>query len=213
LTRHRTRLVRGQAQAKIKLRGMLARLNREAPYKHPFGPRGLAWFHAQDFGPTENLIRDELLLRLSHFARHVAVVDQWLAELQREFPEVESLLDIHGIGPYSALVIIGELGEVERFHRANQVGAYAGLATRVHQSGEHCHHGAITREGSPLLRWVLVEVALHVTGADPALKNFYTRVRKRSSAKRARVAVARKLAEICWKRLRNWHRRHPRPAA
>ena len=43
---------------------------------------------------------------------------------------------------------------------------------------------------------------------DVALKNFYTRVRKRSSAKIARVAVARKLAEICWKRLRHWQREH-----
>ena len=44
---------------------------------------------------------------------------------------------------------------------------------------------------------------------DVALKNFYTRVRKRSSAKIARVAVARKLAEICWKRLRRWQAETP----
>ncbi len=47
---------------------------------------------------------------------------------------------------------------------------------------------------------------------DMALKNFYTRVRKRSSAKIARVAVARKLAEICWKRLRHWHCTHDKHA-
>ncbi len=208
LTRHRTRLARGQAQAKIKLRALLARLNRVAPYKQPFGPRGLAWFRSQDFGPIDNLIRDELLLRLAHFAGQVKMLDEHLSQLRGEFPEVEALLDIHGVGLYTALVVVGELGEVERFRRASQVGAYAGLVARVQQSGSHCYHGSITREGSPLLRWALVEVALHVTGADQALKNFYTRVRKRSSAKRARVAVARKLAEICWKRLRRWHREH-----
>jgi len=48
---------------------------------------------------------------------------------------------------------------------------------------------------------------------DAALKNFYTRVRKRSSAKIARVAVARKLAEICWKRLRGGQREHAHLAA
>lgn len=41
---------------------------------------------------------------------------------------------------------------------------------------------------------------------DEKLKNFYTRIRKRASAKIARVAVARKLAGICWIRLRGWHR-------
>ena len=48
---------------------------------------------------------------------------------------------------------------------------------------------------------------------DAALKNFYNRVRKRSSAKIARVAAARKLAEICWKRLRRWQRIHAEKAA
>jgi hypothetical protein len=45
-----------------------------------------------------------------------------------------------------------------------------------------------------------------VVKEDKGLRNFYERVRKRSNAKVARVAVARKLAEICWKRLRRWHR-------
>jgi transposase len=213
LTRHRTRLARGQAQAKIKLRALLARWNRVAPYKHPFGPRGLAWFRSQEFGTVDNLVRDELLLRLAHYARHLAAIDARLLQLGCEFPEVETLLEIYGIGLYTAMVIVAGLGEVERFRRAKQVGAYSGLATRVYQSGTHCYHGSITREGSPLLRWVMVEVALHVTRQDQALKNFYTRIRKRTSAKRARVTVARKLVEICWKRLRRWHRQHAAQAA
>ena len=49
-------------------------------------------------------------------------------------------------------------------------------------------------------------MAIKVIRRDERLKNFYQRVRKRSSAHIARVAVARKLAEICWKRLRLWHR-------
>jgi len=125
----------------------------------------------------------------------------------------EVLQEIHGIGLYSALLIVAELGEVERFRRAKQVGAYAGLTSRVHQSGNHCFRGSISRQGSPWLRWILVEAAMKAIHKDGALKNFYTRVRKRSSAKIARVAVARKLAEICWKRLRRWQREHANQAA
>ena len=84
-------------------------------------------------------------------------------------------------------------------------GAYAGLTARVRQSGAHAYYGHITRQGSPWLRWILVEAAMKVIRRDPALKAFYTRIRKRSSAKVARVAVARKLATICWVRLRRWH--------
>jgi transposase len=213
LTRCRARLGRDQAEAKIKLRALLARRNREAPFRVPFGPRGLAWFGKQDFGPIENLIRDELLMRLSHYRRQLTILDEHVARCWQDFPQVESLTEIHGIALFSALLIVAELGEVERFRTAKQVGAYAGLTARVHQSGSHCYRGSITRQGSPWLRWILVEAAIKAVREDVALKNFYTRVRKRSSAKIARVAVARKLAEICWKRLRRWQREHASPAA
>ncbi|OHB68132.1 MAG: hypothetical protein A2V70_03480 [Planctomycetes bacterium RBG_13_63_9] len=213
LTRCRARLIRGQAKAKNNLRALLARQNRAAPYKIPFGPRGLAWFRKEDFGPIENLVRDQLLAQLEHYAHHVAVLDRQIGQVGKDFLQVEALLDIYGMGVFSALVIIAELGEVERFRTAKQVGAYAGLTCRVHQSGGHCYHGSITHQGSPWLRWVLVQVAMHVVREDVALRNFYTRIRKRSSAKIARVATARKLAEICWKRLRRWHEQHGRKAA
>jgi transposase len=213
LTRGRARLVRDQAEVKIKLRALLARQNRQAPYRVPFGVRGMAWFSKQDFGPIENLVRDELLERLKHYQRQLAILEEHVSRMQKAFPQVEVLLEIYGIGPYSALLIVAELGEVERFRTAKQVGAYAGLTSRVHQSGGHCHRGSITRQGSPWLRWILVEAAMKVVREDAGLKNFYTRVRKRSSAKIARVATARKLAEICWKRLRRWHQEQRQPTA
>jgi len=198
---------------KIKLRALLARQNRQAPYRVPFGVRGVAWFRKQDFGPMENLVRDELLARLEHYRRHLTILEEHVQAVQQAFPQVEILLEIHGIGLFTALLIVAELGEVERFRTAKQVGAYAGLTARVHQSGGHCYRGSITRQGSPWLRWILVEAAMKVVREDVALKNFYTRVRKRSSAKIARVATARKLAEICWKRLRRWQQERRQPAA
>ncbi len=213
LTRCRARLGRDLAKAKIKLRAILARRNIEAPLQSVFGPRGLAWFRKQDFGPMENLVRDELLGRFQHFSQQIEILDQQLVEMGTAFPETEALMDIYGIGLFSALLIVAELGEVERFRSAKQAGAYTGLTTRVHQSGGHCYRGSITRQGSPWLRWILVEAAMKAVRRDVALGNFYTRVRKRSGAKIARVAAARKLAEICWKRLRRWQREHARQAA
>ena len=54
--------------------------------------------------------------------------------------------------------------------------------------------------------WILVEAAMKLVRRDGKLGNFYQRIRKRSGAKVARVAAARKLAEICWVRLMRWHR-------
>ena len=213
LTRRRARLGRELAEAKIHLRALLARQNRQAPYRVPFGVRGLAWFRSQDFGWIENLVRDELLARLKHFGRQATIIDRHIERMSAAFPQTEALTDIHGIALYSALLIVAEIGEPERFRTAKQVGAYAGLTCRVHQSGGHCYRGSITRQGSSWLRWILVEAAMKSVHEDAALRNFYTRVRKRSSAKIARVAVARKLAEICWKRLRRWQREHANQAA
>jgi transposase len=161
------------------------------------------------------MVRDELLERFRHYARQMTLFDKRLEQLWQTFPQVEALLDIRGIGLYSALLIVAELGEVERFRTAKQVGAYTGLTSRVHQSGGHCYQGSITRQGSPWLRWALVQVAMKAVHSDDdlALKNFYRRIRKRSGAKIARVAAARKLAEICWKRLRQWHRQRAGQAA
>jgi transposase len=85
--------------------------------------------------------------------------------------------------------------------------AYTGLTSRVWQSGSREHRGPISREGSSWLRWILVEAAMKVVRRDEALNRFYTRIRKRAGWLRARVAVARKLGETCWKRLRDWHAR------
>ena len=212
VTRHRARLARQAAMAKTQLRSLLAVHNLGPLPFSALGVRACAWFAAQEFGAAGNWVRDELLLRLDHYRRQLALLDKRLEQLHRQVPQVEAIIDIPGVGLYTALLIIGELGEVHRFRTARQVGSYAGLTSRVHQSGDHCYRGSITRQGSPWLRWILVEAAIKAARDDPRLKNFYLRVRKRSGVKIARVAVARKLAEISWKRLIHWHGR-PVPSA
>jgi transposase len=208
LTRARARLSQSATAAKCQLHALLSAANVHPPYRSPFGKRGRQWLATLDLGVAGNLTRDELLLRLEHYERALVKLDAGLAQLADQFPEAEALTELYGIGLYSALLIVGEMGETDRFRTARQVGAYAGLTARVHQSGGHDYHGHITRQGSAWLRWVLVQAAMKVIRKDAALRNFYTRVRKRSSKHIARVAVARKLAGICWVRLRRWHREH-----
>ena len=145
LTRYRAKLSRQVAQAKLHLRQLLARENRNPPYRDPFGPRGLYWFSRQDFGPVGNQVRDHALERLSWTSQQCVSVDQRLEALRPEYPQVEALLDLKGVGLFTALLIIGEFGEVSRFRRAKQAAAYTGLTTRVFQSGEHTRTGHISR--------------------------------------------------------------------
>ena len=208
VTRGRARLTWLATQAKNQVQTLLRARNIHPSVKTLFSKAGRKWLNELDLGPAGNVARDELLHRLDHFTRELQAMD---AELERQaaaFPEIEALTGLHGIGDYSALLIVAEIGEPDRFAKAKQVGAYAGLTARVNQSGSHCYHGHITKQGSRWLRWILVQAAMKIVGKDQKLNNFYTRIRKRSGRNVARVAVARKLAGICWLRLRRWHREH-----
>ncbi len=205
ITRARARLSRKRTEARNEVHALLTRANVHVPFVNAFCKAGRRWIGEVDLGPSSNLIRDELLRRMDYFDEELTLIDGRLFDVAQSFPEVEALQDVHGIGRYSALLVIAEIAEPWRFRDGRLVGAYAGLTPRVNQSGEHCYHGHITHQGSPWLRWILVQIAMHVVRRDPALGNFYQRIRKRSSAKIARVAVARKLAAICWVRLMRWH--------
>jgi transposase len=206
LVRYRTTLSRQVAQAKLHLRQLLARENADAPYACPFGPRGLYWFGRQDFGPVGNQVRDHAVERLQWTAGQLAAVDGKMKDLAPRFPRTAVLTELRGVGLFTAMVVVAEFGDVTRFRCAEQAAAYAGLTARVFQSGDKSRTGHISEQGSPWLRWVLVEAAMKLVAADHGLGNFYRRIAKRSGAKIARVAAARKLAEICYKRLLRWHR-------
>ncbi len=206
ITRGRAKLVRDAVRVKNELQHLMMRRNLRSPYKVALCDKGRAWLAEVDMGTYDNIVRDELLRRLAYYQREVESLDGHLEKVAADYPEVESLLDICGIGLYSALLIVGEIGEVHRFAHGKLVGCYAGLTARVHQSGSHEYYGHISKQGSSWLRWILVQAAMKVVRRDRKLKNFHERIRKRSSAKIARVAVARKLACICWVRLKCWHK-------
>ena len=206
IARSRARLSRKMTEARNEIHAMLMRNNLYPPYKSTFCKSGMRWLRQVHLGNGTDLVKEELLDRIQHFQSQLKYWDEELGKLHEAFPQVDALIDIHGIGLYSALLIVGEIGEPWRFRSAKQVGTYAGLTARVNQSGDRCRHGGISRQGSPWLRWVLVQIAMRVVRKDQRLRNFYTRVRKRSSSKKARVGVARKLAGICWVRLMRWHR-------
>jgi transposase len=149
LTRARARLGQRLTNTKNELHALLTRVNVQCPYRTTFCRRGVQWLATTALGPAEDIIRDELLQRLRYFEAAASALDRRLATLAATFAEHEALLDLPGVGLFTALLIIAELGDPRRFREGRAVGAYAGLTPQVRQSGERCHHGHITRQGSP----------------------------------------------------------------
>ena len=112
---------------------------------------------------------------------------------------------ITGIGSVLGASIVSEIGNISRFERANQLVAYAGLDTRIKQSGDFsATNTKLSKRGSPYLRrsiWLAATVAAF---KDPALSIYYQGLRARGKAHGTAIgAVARKLTNIIFAVLRD----------
>ena len=89
------------------------------------------------------------------------------------------------------------MGPIGRFSDYKKHVSWAGLAPSVHQSGNVEFHGRITKRGSPLLRWALVEDARIAVRYDERMRAFYERVAKRHGDQKT-IVVACKMLKIVW---------------
>jgi len=123
------------------------------------------WLGAQRFehANTELAFLDNLAACQGLLARRVAL-DERLSHVARDeefWPVVRRLRAFRGIDTLSALVIMLEVGDFQRFARAVQLGSWLGLVPSRQQSGESDTHGPITKTGSRYARRILVEASWH----------------------------------------------------
>lgn len=108
------------------------------------------------------------------------------------------LQSIPGVGPITALTILAELGDAERFASRAAVANYAGLAPIVRDSNETRGRGGISHRGSTHLRAVLMEAAWTGAGKAPQYADLFARVASRRGKQVAITAVARRILEDAW---------------
>ena len=114
---------------------------------------------------------DSLIALICDFDREIADTTREIEQRAREDDRVDVLCQIRGVGRYTALLIIAEIGDVTRFPTARHLCSWAGLAPTVRSSDGKARLGHISRQGSPALRWALVEAAQKITtGSGPAAR-------------------------------------------
>jgi transposase len=137
-------------------------------------------------------------------ASQIAVLDKQVRTLAQKRKACWHLMSVPGVGPITALAFTAAIEDPHRFGSNRDVGAYLGLTPKRYQSGERDVSLSISRQGDEMVRHYLYEAAncllTTVTGAS-ALKSWGLKMVKRCGAKRARTAVARKLAVLL---LRLW---------
>jgi transposase len=158
----------------------------------------LEWLKRLELKPLDRLLLDSFVQQiecLERLTRNVDIEIEGRASLDEDF---RLLLSLTGVGVYSALLIKSEIGDVRRFPNYKKLVSWAGLAPSLHQSGNVERRGHITKQGSKLLRWVMVECSRIAVQYDARLGEFYKRVRRRRGEQKALVAVACKMLKIIW---------------
>ena len=131
--------------------------------------------------------------------QQVRDLDRKVLKLARDDVQVRRFMTAPGVGPITALCFKATIDDPTRFRRSRSVGAYVGLTTRRHASGEVDWSGRISKCGDAMLRTYLFEAANVLLTRVPkwsALKAWGMRLAKRNGLRKAKVAVARKLAVI-----------------
>ena len=131
--------------------------------------------------------------------QQVSELDRKVMKLARRDAQVQRFMTVPGVGPITALAFKATIDDPARFARSRSVGAYVGLTSRRHASGEVDWSGRISKCGDAMLRSYLFEAAGVLLTRVPkwcAVKAWGRRLAKRNGLSKAKVAVARKLAVI-----------------
>jgi len=140
-----------------------------------------------------------LLEALGAIESQIAALDRKVREIVRTSKPCWHLMSVPGVGPVTALSFMATIEDPRRFGRSRDVGAYLGLTPRRYQSGERDVSGGISRQGDAMTRHYLYEAAnclLTTVRASSPLKSWGLRLMKRAGAKKARTALARKMAVL-----------------
>jgi transposase len=207
LVRHRAKLVGLRSHCKAEVHAVLAKCGVQVAVSDLFGVGGTALLdlaapYAARIGSLRRIM-DELDFEIDHFAGMVR------GRLATD-PGYVAVQQIPGIGPTLAAVLVAEIGDIARFARPEQLTCWAGLTPTHHESDAHVHRGRITKQGSRLVRWAVVE-SVQILPATSVVGQFRDRVAARRGHNIGVVAAGRRQLEYVYYALRDHHVRalHP----
>ena len=143
-----------------------------------------------------------LKMQLQLLIKQMTFIEEQVLEVEQK---ISALLDklnspittIPGIGKVIGATILGEIGDIKRFASPAKLVAYAGLDSKIEQSGSSQDFGSkMTKRGSPYLRTALFRAALVASNTDPVFKAFYQM--KRSEGKHHLTCVGAVARKLCY---------------
>jgi transposase len=156
--------------------------------------------------PWASRRRRDLLELLDRLNPTIAELSQALEQEAEKYPEAQRLMTHPGVGPLTALAFVLIIGKAERFQCGKQIASYLGLVPLEKSSGNRRRLGPITKQGSSMVRFLLVEAAQVTVRSLPEWRKKYAHLRMRRVRKIAKVAMARRLAvALYWMWRKGWN--------
>jgi len=145
-------------------------------------------------GPWASRRRRDLLELLDRLNPTIAELSEAIEQEAEKCAEAQRLMTHPGVGALTALAFVLIIGKAERFQCGKQIASYLGLVPLEKSSGKRRRLGHITKQGSTILRFLLVEAAQVMVRSLPEWRSRYFRLKIRRGRKIAKVAMARRLA-------------------
>lgn len=198
LLAHRLRLVRSRTAVINELHAVYAKRNIEVPGMIWHRIRPMPWRAEELSGYAPRIVSENTeLLKLIN--QQIQELDKELGKVGQQDPQAKRLMTIAGVGATTAVAVSSWIGDIRRFSNAKKLVSYFGVAPRVRQSAGKERHGHITKEGSPMARWLLLQAALvNIRMAKQPARSHYLGVSKRRGKQIARVAATRKLVGVMY---------------
>jgi len=201
LVRERSFFINKNTAMKCRIHSVCTALGAHTTAARPLHKEGYDTLHTKDSLFVD--MYDSLL----ETNQHIKNVEERIRLATITNRAYEILCSIPGVGMVTASAICAEVGDFARFDSPKQLISYAGLYPKERSSGEHKHYSGMSKMGSTVLRYAIIEAALKIRNVDKT-KNLYThylaaKEDRHKTPKQARVVLAHKLLTIAWHLVRN----------
>jgi len=202
---HRHRLVQARTRIMNQLQAMALNEGLRCK-KRLWRERGRQQLEAYPLAAWASRRRRDLLALLDRLNPTIAELSQAVEQEAEKSPAAQRLMTHPGVGALTALAFVLIIGQAERFQCGKQIASYLGLVPLEKSSGNRRRLGHITKQGSSMVRFLLVEAAQVTVRSLPDWRSKYVHLMMRRGRKIAKVAMARRLAVVLyWMWRKEWN--------
>lgn len=211
LLRHRIVLVRLRTSLKSRIHSILTKRGIIVEETTDlFGKKGREFLKGIELPDIYSKEIDTYLDLIDKLDVHIEIKEKQIKKIVRKEELAKLLMTIPGISYFSALLLLSEIGDINRFSSAKKLCSYAGLSPTTRQSNETVYHGHLKKDSNKYIRWVLVEAIQHIIEKDSGLRQKYEKILREKGKNKARAAIAQKLCISIYYMLKNKQPYKPR---